>query len=75
MVHLAFNETLTNGCLDLDFSDNEEDDISMTCDFVTDFNQPSNLNHSVELKSFVSCNQKKNIYYEQNDRKQKNEIP
>jgi hypothetical protein len=38
MVHLAFNETFTNGGFDLDFSDGEDDDISMTCDFVTDLN-------------------------------------
>jgi len=34
MVHLALNDTLTNGCLDLDFSEPEDDDISMTCDIV-----------------------------------------
>ena len=38
MVNLAFNETFTNGCLDLDFTDGEDDDISMTCDIVTDLN-------------------------------------
>jgi hypothetical protein len=37
-VHLTFNETFTNGCLDLDFSEGSDDDISMTCDIVTDLN-------------------------------------
>jgi hypothetical protein len=38
MVQLTFNETFTNGCLDLGFTDGEDDDISMTCEIVTDLN-------------------------------------
>lgn len=59
MVNLAFNETFTNGCLDLDFSDAEDDDIRMTCD-ITDFNNQTNnqgfLHQSIDTKSVVSCN-------------------
>lgn len=40
-VHLTFNDTFTNGLLDLDFSDGEDEDITMTCDIVTDYHQPT----------------------------------
>lgn len=36
MVNIELNETFTNGCLNLDFSEGMDDDISMTCDFVED---------------------------------------
>ncbi len=53
MVHLTFNETLTNGCFDLDFSEGDADDISMTCDLVTEVYQPP----STDLDGLVSPSQ------------------
>ena len=37
MINPAFNESFTNGYLDFSEPD-EDDDISMTCELVTDFN-------------------------------------
>lgn len=42
MINMALNETFTNGYLDFSEAD-EDDDISMTCEFVTEFNdKPKN---------------------------------
>jgi hypothetical protein len=50
IVHLAFNDTFTN--LDLDFSEGEADDISMTCDIVNELCPPELNKDLVSL--FVS---------------------
>ena len=56
--HFPFNDTLTNGCFDLNFSEGSDGDISMTCDFAPDHmnNQSMNQAALMDTKSIASCN-------------------
>lgn len=48
MLNVALNETFTNGYLD--FSEPEDDDISMACEIVNDFQRQDQVN-KVDCKS------------------------
>lgn len=56
MINPAFNESFTNGYLDFSEPD-EDDDISMTCELVTEFTHHTPKITS-DAKSVLSCNQK-----------------
>jgi hypothetical protein len=55
MINLPFNESFTNGFFDLFVEDEDNDDISMTCESVSGFDCPPNR---TEVKSVISFNQK-----------------
>lgn len=55
MINPAFNESFTNGYLDFSERD-EDDDISMTCELVTELNHMPII--ASDAKSVMSCNQK-----------------